>query len=849
MLLQFKTIALITLLILCSTSAYSDEIDEKADLKQQITDYRLRIEVHKDDPEYWYELGLLYRQTEDFDSARIAFETALSKDPDFFKASIEIAKFKIEAGNLNEAYSLLSTVISKDRCNRSANPELEYLAHEWEDKEATRHLSLSIYDYLTRCEPENCDYFLYQGRLLSWMGRNKDAEASFKKGLEICPNYDDLSLLLGNIYMREGRWDEAEAIFANFPDQKEAVEAIDKIARVRKEIQDEEASHTSKAVPEMTIKEKIASYRDSAKTHGDSPQYWYELGLLYVKTKDLKSAQKAFETAISGDPDFYKALIELAKIDVEKGHLNKAYAVLSKIISEDPCNRDANPALMQLAHEWEENEESRNVALSIYDYLTRCEPKNCDYLFFQARLLSWMERDEEAQIILKKALSLCPDYEDLSLLLGSLYMREERWDEAEAIFIKFPERAEALFGLGKITLNRKCYYLAQGYFQKSLIIDPSNDETRKGLARALWNRMRFCRAKSQYLYLISKDPCDDFLCREYINEVKPYTNWAVVPNFSYTMSRESDPSLNAPAVRTLYVLSSLSLLAPINDRWRIDATSIFFRQREKDIYPPTGINYNVYMSGGLLTSHLKLCKDLRWDVFGKVIRAWGEGNMAYPFINQTSFEPGSYLSYNSDTRLFVLGGHYESYVIKNFNINRSELLRFAYTEARAGYKWKKWKLEPEMQLWVSGNFYRDDLNNKKHLEGVWLQSYVPFCKKVVTLFYTAEYSGFEKLNINYYSYKRQWLNIIGIKLHKDINTRGYVDFLFEQSFRSTRDLFLPIGNTVFVSPNLFVRGYRPTVRVGYRFKDKLEVNVAGHYYRDTFPYKDYNVNGNLLWYF
>jgi tetratricopeptide (TPR) repeat protein len=595
--------------------------------------------------------------------------------------------------------------------------------------------------------------------------------------------------------------------------------------------------------------QQINDFDERTSSTTNDAEYWYEFSLLHVQVNHYDHAINALNEAEDLDGEFVEAPIQLAYIYLWENNLEVAYSYFKKAMSLKRCNRLINPGLEDLAHSWEQQEDLRYRALEIYEYLNECMPSNCDYLLYQGRLLNWMQQEDQAEVLLDKALEVCPDYFDVALILANIYRKQERRWEAIEILEKFSDEKEAQVLLGQLALYCKKYCKAQRYFQDALTQDGSDSIARRGLARSLYNQLCYRSAKQQFRCLISEKPCDDSLLSEYFYYVKPYTNWAIVPEFKYVQAKEDDPDLKAPVVRTLYVSSNLTLHTPICDRWSLDWKGIFFRQREKDIFPPTGINYNVYMGGGQLASHVYLSKNLRWDCTGKVIQAWGEGTMAFPFRERTSFEPASYIVYDSEKELFVLGGNYESFVIKNFARGQSQLQRFAYTEMRYGRRYNKMELQPEIYGWAAFSFYRDYLNNVRNIQAVLLRTKLPFCEKAFSVFYIAEHSGFKKLNPNYYSYKGQWMNTVGVSYFRKICSQGYLELLYEQRWRSTRDLFLPVGDDVFVAPKLFVRAYRPSIRLGYRIRDKVLVEVGAHYYKDTFPYRDYSISTNILWYF
>ncbi|MEC7838725.1 MAG: hypothetical protein VX777_01650 [Chlamydiota bacterium] len=596
-------------------------------------------------------------------------------------------------------------------------------------------------------------------------------------------------------------------------------------------------------------KEKILKiYNDTPKPF--SFESWYTLSQQNIKYGNLDAASSALLQAIRINPDFVEAHIQLAYVYLWLQDYPCAEMIFDFILQNFSCNKFVYAGLEEIAHEYEKKEESRQSALNIYLSLLKCLPDNPDYYLYIGRLLNWMDHSQCAKTYLKKCLELLPSYYDAAAILASIYIKEKLYYEAKNLYSQYPKNMDALAGLAKIASLQNNYSSAQNLQERILLEEPNNNEIRNGLARSLYLQQYYRQARKQFLTLINKEPCNDDIFKEYDYNVKPYTNIALIPEFSYTKAKENDRSLKKPVVRNLYVLGSLNLFLPINDQWRIDSEAFVFRQKEKDILPPTtGNNYNVYMSGAKVTSHVYHSRVWRWDVSATLFRAWSEGAEFYPFSDTTNFEPATYAIYDDKTHLFVVGGNYESFVIKNFSKTNSELLRFVYTEARYGYRFKNLDFAPEINGWVSWSFYNDKIHNRKELQSAWVKSHIPGFTKTIRLTYLAEHSGFLELSRNYYSYERQWLNILGVIYHYEISTKSYCELSYEQSWRSTRNLFLPVGDTVFVAKKLFIRGHRPAMKIGYRYRDKVTVEASGHYYRDTYPYRDYGLEGKILWYF
>ena len=544
-----------------------------------------------------------------------------------------------------------------------------------------------------------------------------------------------------------------------------------------------------------------------------------------------------------------KSVLESLILTIES--LNSTIKSLNTIIEnkENNCSKKKDEEdideLESSALELEKKDETRFEALEIYKKLLSLYPKNCDYLFNIGRLYNRLKMYQYAEENLIRCLELCPEYYDAADILAKIYLKDKRYYSAIVLYSQFLEKKIALEELAKIAYLQRDYCLMQYYYQKLLDIDSESKEYKIGLARALYNRKKYAQSKS-YFITLNKEEKD---LKEYMYYVKPYTNPSIFPEYSYTNSKEDDPYLQVPVIKTLYVSSNVSLLYPISDNWQIQGKGILFHQKETDIYPPVGVNYKAYLGGAQLTSKVYLGCNWNWNINGRLFRAWGSQKTFYPFEDRISFEPGNYFIYNSDRHLFTLGGNYESFITKNLYIGTSYLQRFIYTGIGYGYKWIDLSLEPQLYGVLSRSYYRDSIRNIKNDQSFLFTSKFPIYSNVLRLNWLAEHSGFNMLTRNYFSYKRQWKNIMGIQFHYDFSPKSYIDVLYEEKWESTRDLFLPIGDTVYVAQKLFIRGYKPIVKVGYRFRDKMIMELGGYYYRDTLPYRAYNVNANINWYF
>ena len=121
--------------------------------------------------------------------------------------------------------------------------------------------------------------------------------------------------------------------------------------------------------------------------------------------------------------------------------------------------------------------------------------------------------------------------------------------------------------------------------------------------------------------------------------------------------------------------------------------------------------------------------------------------------------------------------------------------------------------------------------------------------KYWTLLYHFEHGHFDKLNPNYYSFNHQLRNTLGIRFRFDFSRMVYWETTYEHRWQTTYQLFQPIGNFIFVANKQYLIANRVTSKIGAQYKDRLKFEIEGHYFYETLPYRDWNLNGSLVWQF
>ncbi len=314
--------------------------------------------------------------------------------------------------------------------------------------------------------------------LAGWYDRALDA---YNEALVFAPEDSELLTGIGNIYFRQGRLDEAEAlyhrtlakdsthtvarynialIYAKTDRYDEAIELFADNPAMDRRLEGALEGSSVSAVDRSRTR-SIAAYRarlgrmggpsgppPSNRRGRKPPPYIYMMGLTYYHQGAEISAMKAFEQALAEDPGLAEAHLYLGNIHARQDRQTAAIEAFEKAIDLDA-----------------DFVEAYNNLGSMY---------------------ANVDRTEDAMAAYRKALSLNDRFYDARTNLGLLYAEAGRLDDAIDEFMKVI-RAEA--GISEVHNNLGMVYLRQGrhddaqrQFQKAIALRDDFAEAYNNLA-------------------------------------------------------------------------------------------------------------------------------------------------------------------------------------------------------------------------------------------------------------------------------------------------------------------------------------------------------------------------------
>jgi tetratricopeptide (TPR) repeat protein len=286
--------------------------------------------------------------------------------------------------------------------------------------------------------------------------RIDEAEKQLASILKTRPGVPGALNLMGTIRAKQGRMNEAEALF---------LRAIRNDAKFTPARMNLVSLYLYKRMPEKSV----AQLRAVLRLQPGNEEATQRLAELQLSQGRVEEAISTIEKLRSSQPLPASLLVLLGDAQVRKGQLSKAEENYLLALDGRLDNAGALLGLAQISH-------AKSEAKEAFIYLTRVASLSSDsespellYRFALAALKADM--GDEAKAALERALKLKPDEPSFLLLLGVAWLRKGDLFEAEKIFRRLlelqPNSAQGQLHLGYVLLNQKKYGEAREWLEKS----------------------------------------------------------------------------------------------------------------------------------------------------------------------------------------------------------------------------------------------------------------------------------------------------------------------------------------------------------------------------------------------
>lgn len=160
----------------------------------------------------------------------------------------------------------------------------------------------------------------------------------------------------------------------------------------------------------------------------------FEKGRQAYLAQDLKGARAAFEECVKVKPDYTRAILILADIDMQEGRLDDAIGRAEK--SMGSSDEETAVALRILINAYMQKGKKDKVK-EYQKRLEEIQPDSPESLYNKAAALLNQQDDAGAKPLLEKVIEINPDFADAYYELGFIYLRQEDYVKCKSTFETF----------------------------------------------------------------------------------------------------------------------------------------------------------------------------------------------------------------------------------------------------------------------------------------------------------------------------------------------------------------------------------------------------------------------------
>jgi putative PEP-CTERM system TPR-repeat lipoprotein len=229
-------------------------------------------------------------------------------------------------------------------------------------------------------------------------------------------------------------------------------------------------------------------------------------GLAYIGQNDRASARKAFEKALSIQPDFFRAATNLAKLDLAEGKPDLARKRFESVLEKDGKNIQAMMALAELASANKQDQEF----LGWLDKAIKADPKALEPRAALVRHYLAKKNPQRALSLAREAVSIDPENAQSYSLLGSAQMATGDKAASLSSFVrvadKAPDNAESFYRLAAAQIANNKINDGRMSFEKALELKSDHAGALDGLLLIDVTEKKFDRALQRARAFQKKNP-------------------------------------------------------------------------------------------------------------------------------------------------------------------------------------------------------------------------------------------------------------------------------------------------------------------------------------------------------
>ncbi len=329
-------------------------------------------------------------------------------------------------------------------------------------KNKKEDLRLQALEKALQYEPNNVELTIDTVLLLMKAKNTQKAIARLEEVLALDPSNTKVYFLLGRLYYLQD-------------DHNASLAAYSKVGELSTESSPELWNNLGLLYVKMKDIEKAKeSYEKALRIRSDYPEVYYNLGLLFFKNKEFEKAKTCFEKAIVIRPDYTQAYYNLALISAQLNKHEEAIDAYTKVLELSP---DKVEAKLNLAVQYSKLEAYEN-AQSLYAEILE-EDESYFIAWLNLGLTSYQLKEYENSIdALRKAVALEPEHDKANRSLAKSYRAVKKFDEAleilERLLENDPSDLKTRLVYARTYYRYKKYDLALDEYKKVLRLEADN---------------------------------------------------------------------------------------------------------------------------------------------------------------------------------------------------------------------------------------------------------------------------------------------------------------------------------------------------------------------------------------
>lgn len=820
--------------------------------------YNRGIQLAPTNPDLYAALGLVYISKKEPKKARKVFKKALKLDPMNTDALAGMGSVYTMEKQYPKAEHYITAALNVDPNNVAALSSLGDLMF----KEKRYPESVEAYQKLRRLRPnekwiktnlENSMYAPEVDRLNALIKDEKFSEAAegFRTLIQKAPDNPYYYFGLGLMYVRLKEFGAAiqtylDGLKAN-PEENELLVSLGYAYMFNEDLGNARQALTK------------ALERD-----GKEPEALAGLGEVNAKEENFDEAEHLFRLALSYDPKNQSALSFYGDLLMKKKRYTEAQEIftwLQVILPDSPwiskAIQDAEDGpMMDLAKDYA-NQERFCLAAEIYKAMICAAPNDPGRYQLLGQMYINMEMWCCGIDTYLTGLMFDPDALYLWRSIAFAYIQMGEYDDARCILYylvdRDPDDAESWAGLGRIEALDGTYCCAEVLYAAALTLSPNNITALSFLAALREDEQYNFSALEIYETLMMLDPEPKWV-RVGLNTALNLTQPTLLVEGAYHVEDQWDPQVHRWSAQYEVYGARAFLNYPICDNMTLwgSAGEQFYELKDllaKNLIYSFDVQHAAIGERWVLSPCLYLDARAGFTVYSPYrdgTFCMQHGTIAEPMLTLTYHEPTEkgVLSFASDSDL----------VARNFNTNVARMV---------GRYWIAGSYEREVVsrgwLGVEGDayWYTDFVHNNSQRILGWFQWRPPCYSNHILFRYQFKYQTFAKNIPDYYTYKPQFINQLQVTLEKSWRVCWADSFYTSLSYGyGWQDTHTRYAQIIVILPPSGIPPYiwdrrQFNILFGNIIYDcgRLQLNLAGDFYRDTEKYTMWSVIGGIRWRF